>query len=281
MCDFHSVIVTGVGRILHNVSNSHSGIAAQYSLESGLDAKWWECEWDGRGDMPLVVDLVQSRGKESSPTQTAYRAAEAHYSKLAEIMAVDADESTVFPYPFNQPEYEDVRTEAMAAVIERERRAAAEAAAAVRKQAIAEAEAEANAVAEKFEAAFIGFNHDQEIAFMRHLIENSALSCSIEDVAEDEIHAARDAADEWDSDHPAYQAGLESGYESASEDMYSHDYVCGNIRDFIKDKDIPDLFEDELSESRDEGYALGYRDAKQGKAAAVDYSIDGMPSFLF
>src|SRR5262245_2966874 len=97
MCHFHSVIVTADGRILHRPSNSHSGIAAHFGLENELDATWWECEWNGRGEMP--AQLIQTRGKTSVPTQAAYRAAEAHYRKLAEIVRGDSD--PMFCEPFD------------------------------------------------------------------------------------------------------------------------------------------------------------------------------------
>lgn len=105
MCHFHSVIVTGDGRILHDESNSHSTIASKHNLGADLDAKWWECEWDGRGAMP--VNLVQSRGKDTAPTAAAERAAQRHYEKLAAIVSGDLDPADTFP--FDGPDYRDVR----------------------------------------------------------------------------------------------------------------------------------------------------------------------------
>jgi hypothetical protein len=275
MCDFHSVIVTNEGKILHHPSNSHSQTAAHFGLPTGLDATWFECEWDGIGLQP--IQLIQLRGKTTTPSYLAERAAEHHYNKLAAIMSVDADENTVFPAPFDAPEYEDVRRKAMSAKIERERRAAEESAAAIKRAQLAEAEAEAEAVAEKFDSAFIGFNHEQEIAFIRHLLENSSLSVELSDVAETEIEAAREAGYE-DGQEAGYESGQQSGYESASEDMYTPDYTQELIDEAVKE-----AREECRSEDSDEyqtAYEAGFLACKTGASPTVTH-INGLPSFLF
>lgn len=291
MCDFHSVIVDGAGRIYHTPNNSHSTIAAYYNLADGLVAKWWECEWSGRGGVnavPTPERLVQLRGKSTTPTSAAYDAAYKHYSKLAEILAVDADENTVFPAPFDQPEYQDVRDAAMAAVIERERRAADARAETIRRAAIAEAEAEADAIAEKLDSTFIGFTTTQEIAFLRRLMESSSLTVAIEDVAEEEIKSAVESATEdMISTEDAYSYVLDGGdyiqtdnvrqYAKEHCDLIDEDDADEYVR---KNSSIEDVFPDELQEKIDEAFKEGFEHCRTGSDPKAKF-INGMPAFLF
>jgi hypothetical protein len=244
MCDFHSVIVTGDGRILHSPCNSHSSIARANSLDFGLDAKWWECEWNGRGEMP--VNIVQQRGKETAPTQAAYRAAESHYRKLAAIVAGDSDPSTVFP--FCQLEYSDVREMyAKAAALKK-----------------------VEPIAELFE----GLDDQTAQAVIRELVET--LSLDMTEIAAEEIETA------IENDDTRYDAGYEAGMESACEDMYSWESVQEHVDEAV-DK-AKDELKDELAgsddEARIEGYKAGFLAATSGATPAPEF-INGLPGFLF
>lgn len=280
MCHFHSVIVTADGRILHLPCNSHSSIAAHNQLDSSLDAGWWEAEWDGRGAQP--VDLIQTRGKTSTVTSLAERATDSHYAKLAAILAVDADENTVFPAPFDQPEYSDVREAALRAVTERKRKAEREAAEAVKAEQIAEAEREAEAVADKLSATFISFNLMQEIAFFRHLIECNDLSCSVADVAEDEIEEAEEAARSDMFTQADLDDSYNAGSEAACEDLYTYEYMQEQIEEAVEKatEEAAEEAEEKAEEARQQGYLEGFKACKEGSQPQAAF-INGMPAFLF
>jgi hypothetical protein len=242
VCDFHSVIVTGNGRILHLASNSHSDIARHNGLESGIDAKWWECEWNGRGSMPL--NLVQNRRDgQAEPTKVAERAAESHYKKLALIVAGDLDPATTFP--FDQPEYSDVRA--------------------------IYAEATAVRQAEPMAAQIESLDTAAQIAILRAIAEN--LSLDMADVAAEEIQAAEESAEERGSES-SYESGYEAGVNAASEEMYSYEYMQEEIESAVKK-----AVEEATEEAQAESYEEGYRDCQQGKAPAYAF-LNGLPSFL-
>jgi len=246
MCDFHSVIVTGDGRILHNESNSHSNIACSNNLPSGLDAKWWECEWDGKGEMPVC--LVQTRGKDSAPTGVAERAAESHYKKLALIVAGELDPADVLP--FNLPEYADVRrvyTEIMA-------------------------EKQIETVYAPIETLMTETLSDLPDSVVVKIFRTLAESLSIEisEIAAEEIEAAEESGNESAYDS-GYEAGQQSGYESASEDMYTQDYM---------DEQIKEAVEEAAQEAHEASYAEGFAAAIKGAKPAVEF-INDLPVFLF
>lgn len=242
MCDFHSVIVTGDGRILHNASNSHSNIAHANDLDMGLDAKWWECEWNGEGDFPST--LIQTRGKNSVPTSLAHRVAESHYRKLALIVAGELDPHITSP--FNLDEYVDVRNRYNNAL----------------------AEQRAVSIADQFEE----LSHGAQIAFVRAL--TSEFGLDMEEVASDEIEVARQDGYE-EGQEAGSDSSYQAGYESASEELYSYEYMQEEIENAVeKAKE-----EWEAENAYDEGYEAGYMDCKRGKAPACDF-VGGMPSFL-
>lgn len=243
MCDFHSVIVTGDGRILHNPSNSHSAIASEHNLGYGLDAKWWECEWNGTGDMP--EPLVQTRGKTAVPTSLAERAAEAHYRKLALVMSGDLDPNVTAP--FDRDEYRDVRDAYHAAIAERK----------------------ADEMIGPIIEAMGDMSSSAANKMIRRLVDD--LNLDMSEIAADEIESA------IDNDTSRYNEGYEDGAQAACEDMYTWESVQDHIDEAKEEWESKQ--EEEIATARDEAYEEGYMDAKRGKAPAVEF-IGNMPSFL-
>jgi flagellar biosynthesis/type III secretory pathway protein FliH len=202
----------------------------------------------------MPVNLVQQRGKETPPTAAAERAAQRHYEKLAAIVAGDVNPVDCFP--FNQPEYEDVRN-----VYEQ----------AAKAKRIAEKKAAEQEALEPLAVLFESLELDFQEDAIRSLIDR--LGLDISEIAEDEIQAAREEGEE-----EGYEDGLQSGYESASEDMYSIDYHNEEV-----EREVAEAKEEweanELEDARAEAYESGWRDGKQDKAPEFDF-VSGMPSFL-
>ena len=255
MCDFHSVIVTGDGRILHHPSNSHSTTASFFALDTGLDAAWWECEWNGIGDMSVgPYGIVQLRGKSVSPTSLAVREATRHYEKLAKIMAGEADPLTTAP--FDQPEYCDVREKLQALEAERAKQVAI---------------SEAEALGENLATSFDDMTVEAQILAIRALAET--LSIDMTDIAAEEISEAEESAEERGSES-SYESGREDGYEAASEELYTQEYMDEQIGEAVEKAT------DEDSECYQKAFEAGFLACKTGATPAVQY-INGLPSFLF
>ena len=51
MCDFFSAVILADGRVLHDETNSHSGIAERNNLRPNTQERirFWEFEWNGTG----------------------------------------------------------------------------------------------------------------------------------------------------------------------------------------------------------------------------------------
>ena len=112
---------------------------------------------------------------------------------------------------------------------------------------------------------------EAQVAIFRALAEK--LSVEISDIAAEEIKEAEES-----TDSPAYEAGYQSGIESACEDMYSWDSVQEEC-DSAVEKAREQWEENDLEDARGKSYEAGYRDAQRGKAPEYDF-VNGIPSFL-
>ena len=90
MCDFHSVVIYADGAMFHVPQNSHSAAvkASGRQENDGEDRRFWEWEWDGKGDKPLISKVL--RGYASAPANVI-RVAESHIDRLARAMNGDID----------------------------------------------------------------------------------------------------------------------------------------------------------------------------------------------
>lgn len=236
MCDFHSVIVDGAGRIYHLPSNSHSAIAAHFNLNNeALESPHWECEWDGIGAQP--INLCQLRGKVTAePTSMAVRAVDRHYAKLASFLKGDRDADPLFL----TADYSDVPGRLEWAKREDERRAKIE-------------KLEAELAAERATAELLGramfatFGEQLEalpdaamIIAIRQFVEES--SVTMEETAEEEIESATNDMIPTDS---AYDYVLGDGGYIACDDM--DDYVK-NSDDYFTQDQLDDAIEEAKTE---------------------------------
>lgn len=64
MCDFHSIAIRIDGAIAHVPENSHAQAveAAGWVENTDFRTRFWEWEWDGRGQIPPVEKLLRGEG---------------------------------------------------------------------------------------------------------------------------------------------------------------------------------------------------------------------------
>jgi hypothetical protein len=108
MCDFHSICIRLDGAIAHVSGNSHSQAVTaagwrenDQPVETGVQ-RFWEWEWNGRGEIPPIERLLKNYSAETP--QRVVDVATLHAKKLS-----DALKSGIIAPPFDQPEYSDVR----------------------------------------------------------------------------------------------------------------------------------------------------------------------------
>jgi hypothetical protein len=225
MCDFHSVIVDGAGKIYHLPSNSHSGIAAHHNLNNDeLSAPFWECEWDGVGEQP--VELCQHRHQmKHEPTALAVSAVDRHYALLAKVLwgEVPVDECS---YPFNTADYSDVPARIKWAKAETEQRAEHARATAKRKAEDDLAVKLASTMFEVFGEKLESLPDRAMIIAIRKFVEES--SVSMEEVADKEIEWGREDYIHRDS---AYNYVLSDGEYYHQDDCVANE----DLNDYVRD----------------------------------------------
>lgn len=247
MCDFHSVIITADGRIWHNPSNSHSGIAREFGLENGVNKQeFWEVENDGQGKelpLPLVVARGYKPGGDVVPSLVE-RVAVRHYEKLQSILRGETDPATCAP--FDGPNYSDVQAKyddlmalkQVAPII----------------------------------AAIEAIDGCTNEALIRILIDE--LGADVEEIAAAEIESAREDGSEANRESH-YDDGYQAGIEAASDDLYTQEYMDEQIAEAVKEA------EDNLRpEVYAEGYAAGFAKVVADGSPKVEF-ISGIPAFLF
>lgn len=104
MCDYHSILVTGDGKIFHSPTNSH--IKMRVRFFPGINQKAWEVEYNPIENRD-TCNLIQDRGI-GIPPSVAVRAVERHYEKLVTMHKAIGDDRKLIP-PFDGIDYSDVR----------------------------------------------------------------------------------------------------------------------------------------------------------------------------
>lgn len=236
MCDFHSVIVDGAGRIYHLPSNSHSEIARVYNLDNAdLNSPFWECEWNGIGEQPPI--LCQNRGKNTiEPTALAVSAIDRHYAKLAKIMSGESENHWSMSTPFNTPEYTDVPARIEWAAEEIQRRADLDKAKAKRAAERKTAELLAETMFNMFGEALESLPDAAMVMAIRAFIEKT--SVTMEETASEEIELATEDMISTDSAHD-YVLG-DGGY-IAEDDI---DYYVERSDDYFTQSQLDDAIDD-------------------------------------
>jgi RNase P/RNase MRP subunit p29 len=82
MCDFHSILGVALGdkfEIIHDPSNSHSGMAGNLVNKPNRKPVIFEAEWNGEGEIPADGSLIRNSGE--CPERLTKRI-RAHYLKL-------------------------------------------------------------------------------------------------------------------------------------------------------------------------------------------------------
>jgi hypothetical protein len=104
VCDYHSVLVDGAGRIYHNATNSHREIRDTLIPDERMV---WEAEANPHhGGSIADYQLIRRRGQVDPPS-VAQRAVERHYEALFRLHGGDL--STFLTGPWTSAGYSDVR----------------------------------------------------------------------------------------------------------------------------------------------------------------------------
>jgi hypothetical protein len=96
MCDFHSVLGVAIGdkfEIIHDSTNSHSGMAGTLVNKPNRKAIIFEAEWNGVGEVPPSAVLIRNNGECPERLEKMIRA---HYVKVKEALATGAHLNTYF-----------------------------------------------------------------------------------------------------------------------------------------------------------------------------------------
>jgi len=98
MCHFHSISVSRKGEIAHVSKNSHSEAveAAEWPENTNTRTSHYCCEWDGEGEYPGALAVIDARAYAEPPSKTVLDAIDNHYGHLARMIGGDVGELEYF-----------------------------------------------------------------------------------------------------------------------------------------------------------------------------------------